>query len=363
MITKKILVDLFLVKNRFVGYGEFCAQLGMELAKRAAELKEKYAIELYFLVEKRNRGCFGDDVNYVVMSHNLLPLLFLYPYKFDLFHETRQICKFSSPMHAGHTLLTIHDINFKYEKKGHKREKYSKRFKRNLGKSDYVNFITDFVKTDVESAFEVKAKKTVIYNGATDLTALAPQTYPFSTPGIPKNDFLLHISGLNPKKNVHLLIEMMKYLPQEKIVIVGNWNSRYGESNKELIRKLDLKNVYCVGNVDENQKAWLYNNCKAFCFPSLCEGFGLPPIEAMYFGKPVFLSRMTSLPEIGGEDAFYFDVLDPEKMAETVSSSLGNMPEGLSQKLKQNASRFSWKNCADNYINLYLEILNMVPIS
>ncbi len=357
METKRILVDLFLLKNRFVGLGEFCAQLGSGLAKKAADLKQKHDVELYFLVEKKFKGCFGYDVNYIVMPHNLLPLMFLYPKRFDLFHETRQTCNFS--VNADHTLLTVHDINFKYEKKGRKLERYSNKLRRILNKCDYVNFITEFVKQDTESAFEVMAQKKVIYNGATDLTSGVPEKNPFYGRGIPEKDFLLHISGLNPKKNIRLLIEMMKHLADEKIVIAGNWKSAYGDSNKELIKKLNLKNVYCLENVTEEQKAWLYGNCKAFFFPSLCEGFGLPPVEAMYFGKPVFLSTLTSLPEVGGENAFYFKELIPEKMAETVSSSLKSIQPDLPEKLRKNALKFSWENCVENYINYYLEILNL----
>jgi glycosyltransferase involved in cell wall biosynthesis len=58
--------------------------------------------------------------------------------------------------------------------------------------------------------------------------------------------------------------------------------------------------------VDDSVKAWLLANCEAFLFPSLAEGFGLPPLEAMHFGTPVFLSDRTSLPEVGGTQAGYF---------------------------------------------------------
>ena len=64
-----------------------------------------------------------------------------------------------------------------------------------------------------------------------------------------------------------------------------------------------LPNVRVLLGIDDATKAWLLGHCEAFVFPSLAEGFGLPPLEAMYFGAPVFLSRLTSLPEIGGSQA------------------------------------------------------------
>ena len=96
-------------------------------------------------------------------------------------------------------------------------------------------------------------------------------------------------------------------------------------------------------------------------FPSLCEGFGLPPIEAMKFGKPCFLSTCTSLPEIGGELAYYWPVLQPEEMAtvvrEQISSPDFESPEN-GQRIRNYAQKFDWEKCAQGYIDYYLDILN-----
>ena len=89
----------------------------------------------------------------------------------------------------------------------------------------------------------------------------------------------------------------------------------------------------------------------------LCEGFGLPPVEAMYFGKPVYLSTLTSLPEIGGGQAFYWDSLLPQDMAEKVRATLPFPPD--SRAVRQHASQFDWDTCAEEYIRYYLDILNL----
>ncbi len=72
--------------------------------------------------------------------------------------------------------------------------------------------------------------------------------------------------------------------------------------------------VFLTGKVDDIAKQFYLSKCHAFVFPSIREGFGLPPIEAMHFGKPIFLSNKTSLPEIGGEHCYYWDNFDPEYM-------------------------------------------------
>ena len=119
-------------------------------------------------------------------------------------------------------------------------------------------------------------------------------------------------------------------------------------------------NIYPLSNVSEAEKAALYAACRAFLFPSLCEGFGLPPVEAMRFGKPVFLSKLTSLPEIGGAAAFYWEMLEPEAMAAVVKKQLAAFDASPSQaeRLKQHAARFDWERCVEEYLQYYLDILN-----
>ena len=102
--------------------------------------------------------------------------------------------------------------------------------------------------------------------------------------------------------------------------------------------------------------AFYLQNCEAFVFPSLCEGFGLPPIEAMAYGKPVFLANRTSLPEIGGEFAFYWDNNDPESMAEVFREGMNvyqNNRETYQLELKMRAESFDWKKTAAEYLQVY----------
>ncbi|MDR1503135.1 MAG: glycosyltransferase [Prevotella sp.] len=83
-----------------------------------------------------------------------------------------------------------------------------------------------------------------------------------------------------------------------------------------------IGNVFLSGVIDAPEKVWMYRNCEAFLFPSKFEGFGLPLIEAMLFGKPVFSSRYTSLPEVGNKYAFFWDNFDAKHMKEVVEKNL-----------------------------------------
>ena len=269
-----------------------------------------------------------------------------------------QYCLFKSLNCARHKLLTIHDINFMYEKKGSKRQRAIRRFQRKIDRADHINYISSFTRNDVRKYFHIDLPERVIYNGATDLSGLRAER-PARFSDLPEG-FLFHISSLRPKKNVALLVDMMRHLPHERLVIAGDWQSGYGQMLQQKIAGLPTRNIVMLPNVSEAEKAWLYSACKAFLYPSLCEGFGLPPIEAMYFGKPVFLSTLTSLPEIGGKEAFYWDTLLPLPMAERVETALSAFsPAQKSEALKRNAARFDWDTCARQYIQYYLEILGV----
>ncbi|MDE2161264.1 MAG: glycosyltransferase, partial [Burkholderiales bacterium] len=111
---------------------------------------------------------------------------------------------------------------------------------------------------------------------------------------------------------------------------------------------------------DDAQKAWAYARCSGFLFPSLAEGFGLPPIEAMHFGKPVFLARRSCLPEIGGDAADYFDDFEPAAMRAVVERGLRRAAEpGRADAVRAHAARFDWDRAADDYLALYRRLLGL----
>ena len=108
-----------------------------------------------------------------------------------------------------------------------------------------------------------------------------------------------------------------------------------------------------TGPIKEEEKYWYLQHCIAFAFPSLAEGFGLPVIEAMHFGKPVLLSTHTSLPEIGGDLASYFQNFEPKHMEEVAMKAIQNHTENKSKAYQQWAHQFNWDIAAKKYPELY----------
>ena len=144
-----------------------------------------------------------------------------------------------------------------------------------------------------------------------------------------------------------------------ELIIAGTNTFGYGEKIIEAAHKHNVAGrVKMTGPVSEKEKFWYYKNCEAFCFPSVAEGFGLPVLEAMHFGKPVFISTETSLPEVGGDAAWYFENFDPAYMQQVFRDGMqeyhATMP---GQKIREQAAKFNWDTIALQYLDVYKSLL------
>ena len=195
----------------------------------------------------------------------------------------------------------------------------------------------------------------MIYNGVKVDTL----TNPIKPDYIGNNKFFFSIGIFNNKKNFHVLLPVIKQMQDYNLIIAGDNDTDYGREIKSQIVSLGLENrVILTGKISEADKNYLYKHCEAFLFPSLAEGFGMPVIEAMMFGKPVFLSKETCLPEIGGTAAFYFDDFDKASMTSLIEERLKFFKShNMSAEVIEYASKFNWKNSIKEYLRLYQEIL------
>jgi glycosyltransferase involved in cell wall biosynthesis len=154
---------------------------------------------------------------------------------------------------------------------------------------------------------------------------------------------------------------MLVHLPHSRLVIAGSTHDPYANLIERRAAELGLANrVQLVGRVSDEERLWLYQQCEALVFPSLAEGFGLPLIEAMHCGRPVFSSRCTSLPEVGGSLAVYWDNFDPEGMAATVRDGLRRIAAdpAYTDQLRAWSRQFTWPRTAERYLELYRDALS-----
>lgn len=286
--------------------------------------------------------------------------------QFDVIHSSNQgSLYFRKDYRHTQKILTLHDLNFLYEDiSKHKFKKTLALVNANLKNTDYLVCISNFVKDDVlKNAFLLQLDKVkeivVIHNG---ITFPEEKVYPLNgaLAFLKARKYLLNIGVLFAKKNQKSLIEALPYIEEDLVLVSSENKGSYTTELKERITQLGLEQrVHLFSHISEEEKNALLQHCQALCQPSLAEGFGIPPIEAMAFGKSVFLSRYTSLPEIGGDEAFYFDSFDPQVMATTIKEGLAayNQQEPLrSTRLKAWATQYNYCTMAQNYLDLYNRI-------
>lgn len=178
------------------------------------------------------------------------------------------------------------------------------------------------------------------------------------------DNFVLAVGTLEPRKNFATLIRsfstIKKKHPDFKLVIVGKQGWKFKQI-EETIKQYKLEEeVIFPGYLKDNDLKNTYKLAKVFVFPSLYEGFGIPPLEAMASGCPVVSSNVASLPEVIGDAGLLVDPTNPYKLAEAVSSLIEN--EQVRQKMIERGhgqvQKFHWKNSAEIALQAFKEMNN-----
>lgn len=184
--------------------------------------------------------------------------------------------------------------------------------------------------------------------------------------GIPDGPYILSLSTLEPRKNIDHSIRCFMRLVREQgirdlnLVLVGTKGWDFAEIFKELENHDGLKDrVIVTGYVADDDLAALYSGAHMFVYPSLYEGFGLPPLEAMQCGVPVITSNTSSLPEVVGDAGILVDPRDGDALCQAMYD-IYRLPALRAEMVKrslQQASRFSWAQCARDTAEAYRQAI------
>jgi glycosyltransferase involved in cell wall biosynthesis len=184
---------------------------------------------------------------------------------------------------------------------------------------------------------------------------------------IPEAPYLLSLSTLEPRKNIDHTIRCFANLVQQEnindlcLVLVGSKGWDYNKIFDEISNYQFLKDrIIVTGYVADEDLAALYSGALAFVYPSLYEGFGLPPLEAMQCGIPVITSNTSSLPEVVGDAGIMVSPTDADTLCQSMLEIYYNpsLREVLSLKSLERAKQFSWKKCTQETINAYKTALS-----
>lgn len=354
-MKRTVLIDLSALKDLFCGLGQVALSYGNYL--RDYYKKESSSFEVTLLVPDEMFGKFGNEVKYLSSTRYITrKFQFLLP-KFDVWHSIHQLSRFRPRNKYTKIILTIHDLNYLYETTGKRKLKRHLKTQRKIKRANQLVCISNFAKTEVENHHNLFGKECmVIYNHTEAL-----KTQRASAPKIEiKTPFLFSIGVIQKKKNFHVLLDLMKLMPEKQLYIAGKEVSNpekngYAQMIRKRIEDEKIDNVTLVGPVSQEEKIWFYQHCEAFLYPSLFEGFGLPVIEAMQFGKPVFCSQETCLKEIGNKYAYFWQNFEALHMKELIDNNLESFKNDSSKINNEMAyaNSYTSNNHFESYIKLY----------
>ncbi|MBE8539371.1 glycosyltransferase [Geoglobus acetivorans] len=318
-----------------------------------------------FIIPIPKKTPFGHEIQKMILIPTKLNKM-----DFDIIHDTYHFGPFLF-LKKSKKILTVYDLTPLLFPETHRKSRvlmHKYIFPLILKSSDKIITDSYSTKSDLIKYFKIPENKIkVIYLAADerfkplkeDEINKIRQKYKL------KNPFILYVGTVEPRKNIQTLLKAYYKLKKQgikhKLVIAGKIGWKY-KPIFETIDKLDLKkDVIFTGYVPDEDLPALYNAADIFIYPSLYEGFGLPPLEAMACGTPVITSNTSSLPEVVGNAGIMVDPYDIDGLAKAMYEVLTN--EGLKEEMRkkglERAKMFNWRKTAEETLNVYEEVYNM----
>lgn len=264
-------------------------------------------------------------------------------------------------------VTTVHDISFKRHPgffAWKDRTLLDIGVKRAGTQAAQILAVSEYTKKEIIDLYHISPEKiTVIYEGADD------QFKPLDRGAARKEvearyktgySFILTVGVIQPRKNLPRLIEGFAKLDKafrsaHKLVIVG----KYGWKESSLLQQIDnlgiASDIVLTGYVPYEELPLFYNAAEVFVYPSVYEGFGLPPLESMACGTPVITGNQSSLPEVLGDAGLMVDPYDPDAFTQAITNIMSSesLRADMSMRGLEQAKKFSWVEMARRVMDLY----------
>lgn len=260
------------------------------------------------------------------------------------------------PVFYENKIVTIHDIiHIKYPVSYSYRKYYEFVFLLMIKYSKHIITGSKFSKNEIANFFKIdKSKISVVYSGVDEKFRPIKENY--------KENYILAVSSIAYHKNFTKLVEafMKVKIKNVNLYIVGGVNEKiFGSKSRRLLE--EIKNddrVKILGRVDDDTLIKLYSNALCFVYPSLYEGFGIPPLEAQACGCPVVLSDIPVFREIYGDSATFFNPFDAQDIADKIEEAITNrsLRNSLKEKGLENVKKFTWENSAKSFFKILKKV-------
>ncbi len=351
--------------------------------KKAQNDNQAKKIEFYIFLRKENFSDYNPqnkhfhkvlaDFHWYSLAEQIRFPFLLRKYKLDLVHFPH----FNVPLlYRKKFIVTVHDlILFHYPTVRNttlnklvywfKLLMYHLVIRSAIRRSNLVIAISKFTKNDLINTLKTSSQKIkVIYEGAEfnlnkERSTSREQKSTFFKKYAIMKPYLLYIGNAYPHKNLERLVLVFKKLVQngfdKQLVLVGK-NDYFYQRLKKFIKKNKIKQVVVTDYVNDVDLERLYQDAEVFVFPSLYEGFGLPPLEALVYGLPVISSNRSSLPEILGDKVDYFNPENENDMARAISDC-GQQKKVSKTDIINLKEKYSWHKMTKEIYKIYLNVL------
>ncbi|HTV01876.1 MAG TPA: glycosyltransferase family 1 protein [Luteitalea sp.] len=314
------------------------------------------------------RGVVSTAGNYSIAEQFGLPSI-LRRERVDLFHAPHYVLP---PVLPCRSVVTIHDcihLMFPQYLPNRLASAYARAFMWSAThRSDHVLTVSEASKRDILRFFRIPAEKITVASNAIDdrfnrlpaaeEIARVQERFQLHDP------FILYVGNIRPHKNLERLIEAFALvrsgqLANTKLLIIGDEISKYPTLRRAVHRGKLHKHVRFLGFVGGDTLAALYRLATVFAFPSLYEGFGLPPLEAMASGTPVVTSNVSSLPEVVGDAAILVDPREATAIAHGLRRALLDpvLRAEMRERGLARAGHFSWTRTTETVLRIYRDTM------
>ena len=381
------------IDARFYGpVGKGLGRYTQEIVDRIISANSDYCYVIFLSRENYDDFQEGENVRKVLVSARWysvreqveLPLKII-KYRIDLMHFPH----FNVPVFCFvKFVVTIHDLiltrhptrrstTLGYVRYVFKNWGYRLVIRNAVKRSEKIISVSEFTKTDILKNFKVDAKKIIVsYEGVADLKTgmfdkrencksveMSNESKDIDRLGVCYNinkPYMLYVGNAYPHKNLEMLLRVFKEVKDVKLVLVGKEDFFY-KRIKGYAKELGLfeDRVVFPGYISDSDLRIVYANAILYVFPSLYEGFGLPPLEAMENGCVVVSSNLASMPEILGDACLYFDPRDKKDFLDKINRVIGDscLRDDLRKRGFQHVKKYSWEKCALVTFDVYKSVV------